>query len=49
MSIPLFSAQASLYKSCNRYLFTAAGVGGSNENQSVVATYVPGPHPGKMH
>lgn len=43
MSIPAFSAQASLYRTSNRYRSSGAEFGGLIADQSVVAAYIPGP------
>jgi hypothetical protein len=43
MNIPAFSAQASLYRSNNRYYSSGAEFGGSISDQSVIAAYIPGP------
>lgn len=43
MNIPAFTAQASLYRTSNRYRSSGAEFGGSIPAQSVVAAYYPGP------
>ena len=43
MNIPEFTAQASLYRTSNRYRSSVAEFGGSIADQSVVAAYIPGP------
>jgi hypothetical protein len=43
MNIPQFTAQASLYRTSNRYRSTVADFGGLIADQSVVAAYIPGP------
>lgn len=43
MSIPAFTAQASLYRTSNRYRCVGVQFGGSKPLQSVVAAYIPGP------
>lgn len=43
MNVPAFSAQASLYRSNNRYYSSGAEFGGSISDQSVIAAYIPGP------
>lgn len=43
MNIPEFTAQASLYRTSNRYRSSMANVVDSLANQSVVAAYFPGP------
>jgi hypothetical protein len=43
MNIPAFTAQASLYRTSNRYHSSVAEFHGSISGQSVVAAYIPGP------
>lgn len=43
MNIPEFTAQASLYRTSNRYRSSGGDFGGSMPAQSVVAAYIPGP------
>jgi len=43
MNIPAFTAQASLYRTSNRYRSSGAECDGSMPAQSVVAAYIPGP------
>ena len=43
MNMPQFTAQASLYRTSNRYRSSAADFGGSIADQSVIAAYIPGP------
>lgn len=43
MNLPAFTAQASLYKTSNRYRSSGVELGGSIPDQSVVAAYFPGP------
>jgi len=43
MNIPAFTAQASLYRTSNRYRSSGGDFGGSISAQSVVAAYIPGP------
>jgi hypothetical protein len=43
MNIPQFTAQASLYRTSNRYRSSSADCDGSIPTQSVVAAYIPGP------
>lgn len=43
MNIPEFTAQASLYRTSNRYRSSAADFGGSIADQSIVTAYIPGP------
>jgi hypothetical protein len=43
MNIPAFTAEASLYRTSNRYFSSMANLGDSLANQSVVAAYIPGP------
>jgi hypothetical protein len=43
MNLPEFTAQASLYRTSNRYRSSGAECDGSMPAQSVVAAYIPGP------
>jgi hypothetical protein len=43
MKMPPFTAQASLYRTSNRYRSSVTDFGGSIADQSVVAAYIPGP------
>ena len=43
MNIPEFTAQASLYRTSNRYRSSVAEFAGSIADHSVVAAYIPGP------
>lgn len=43
MSMPAFTAQASLYRTSNRYRLSGTESGGSHSAQTVVAAYMPGP------
>src|SRR6476620_12455766 len=43
MSLPAYTAQASLYRTSNRYRSSVAEFSGSVPAQSVVAAYIPGP------
>lgn len=43
MSIPQFTAQASLYTTSNRYNFSIPAYSGSTSESSIVPAYIPGP------
>lgn len=43
MNLPAFTAQASLYRTSNRYRSAGGDFGGSTADESVVAAYIPGP------